>query len=142
MFGSEDGEKFKDKYGFEYQGFLDYVVGRASRIFDEFENKMKEGFKSLWEKFKGTTVGGWIAEKGGAFARDVGGRVKSKFRWAKNRVGRTYYNAVNAINQMRRGRVFNADDLVDELNPGDKVRITGTLKTFREERSGKFKNYI
>ena len=33
------------------------------------------------------------------------------------------------------------DDLVDELNPGDKVRITGTLKTFREERSGKFKNY-
>ena len=34
------------------------------------------------------------------------------------------------------------DDLVDELNPGDKVRVTGTLKTFREERSGKFKNYI
>ena len=29
-----------------------------------------------------------------------------------------------------------------KLNPGDKVRITGTLKTFREERSGKFKNYI
>jgi len=34
------------------------------------------------------------------------------------------------------------DDLVDSLNPGDKVLITGTLKTFREERSGKFKNYI
>ncbi|ADC46442.1 replicative DNA helicase Mcm [Methanobrevibacter ruminantium M1] len=34
------------------------------------------------------------------------------------------------------------DDLVDELSPGDKVRITGTLKTFREEKSGKFKNYI
>ncbi|KZX11000.1 minichromosome maintenance protein MCM [Methanobrevibacter filiformis] len=34
------------------------------------------------------------------------------------------------------------DDLVDALNPGDSVRITGTLKTFREERSGKFKNYI
>ena len=34
------------------------------------------------------------------------------------------------------------DDLLDKLNPGDKVRITGTLKTFREERSGKFKNYI
>ena len=34
------------------------------------------------------------------------------------------------------------DDLVDKLNPGDKVRITGTLKTFREERSGKFKNFI
>lgn len=34
------------------------------------------------------------------------------------------------------------DDLVDKLNPGDKVRVTGTLRTFREERSGKFKNYI
>ena len=34
------------------------------------------------------------------------------------------------------------DDLVDDLNPGDKVRITGTLKTAREERSGKFRNYI
>jgi len=34
------------------------------------------------------------------------------------------------------------DDLVDSLNPGDKVIITGTLKTFKEERSGKFKNYI
>ena len=34
------------------------------------------------------------------------------------------------------------DDLVDGLNPGDSVRITGTLKTFREERSGKFKNFI
>ncbi|WP_297980864.1 minichromosome maintenance protein MCM [uncultured Methanobrevibacter sp.] len=34
------------------------------------------------------------------------------------------------------------DDLVDDLNPGDKVRITGTLKTFREEKSGKFKNFI
>ena len=34
------------------------------------------------------------------------------------------------------------DDLVDELNPGDKVRITGTLKTFREERSGKFKKRL
>ena len=34
------------------------------------------------------------------------------------------------------------DDLVDDLNPGDKVRITGTSKTAREERSGKFRNYI
>ena len=34
------------------------------------------------------------------------------------------------------------DDLVDSINPGDKIRTTGTLKTFREERTGKFKNYI
>jgi len=34
------------------------------------------------------------------------------------------------------------DDLVDSLNPGDNVIITGTLKTFKEDRSGKYKNYI
>lgn len=34
------------------------------------------------------------------------------------------------------------DDLVDTINPGDSIRVTGTLKTFREERTGKFKNYI
>ena len=34
------------------------------------------------------------------------------------------------------------DDLVDQLNPGDKVRITGTLKTIRDERNKKFKTYI
>ncbi|MDR0911541.1 MAG: minichromosome maintenance protein MCM [Methanobrevibacter sp.] len=34
------------------------------------------------------------------------------------------------------------DDLVDTINPGDTVRVTGTLKTFREERTNKFKNYI
>lgn len=34
------------------------------------------------------------------------------------------------------------DDLVDQVNPGDKVRITGILKTTRDKRNGKFKNHI
>ncbi|MCE5214427.1 MAG: minichromosome maintenance protein MCM [Methanobacterium sp.] len=34
------------------------------------------------------------------------------------------------------------DDLVDELTPGDIVRITGHLKTVRDEKTKRFKNYI
>ncbi len=34
------------------------------------------------------------------------------------------------------------DDLVDSLAPGDIVRITGNLKTVRDEKTKRFKNYI
>ncbi len=34
------------------------------------------------------------------------------------------------------------DDLVDELTPGDIVRIIGQLKTVRDEKTKRFKNYI
>jgi replicative DNA helicase Mcm len=34
------------------------------------------------------------------------------------------------------------DDLVDTITPGDIVRITGTLKTVRDEKTKRFKNYI
>jgi replicative DNA helicase Mcm len=34
------------------------------------------------------------------------------------------------------------DDLVDELTPGDIVRITGQLKTVRDEKTKRFRNYI
>jgi replicative DNA helicase Mcm len=34
------------------------------------------------------------------------------------------------------------DDLVDTLTPGDIVKITGTMKTVRDEKTKRFKNYI
>jgi len=34
------------------------------------------------------------------------------------------------------------DDLVDTITPGDIIRITGTLKTVRDEKTKLFKNYI
>ena len=112
MFGTEDGKPLKDKNGFEYKGFLDYVVGRASQMFDELNKKMKDGFKSLWDKFKQTTVGKWVSEKGGAFARNVGGHLKSKYGWAKNRgklaLNRTYGEL---IRRMRRGEVLSAEEV-------------------------------
>ena len=111
MFGTEEGKPLKDKNGFEYKGFLDYVVGRASQMFDELSNKMKNGFKSLWNKFKETTVGKWVTEKGGAFARNVGSRLKSKFGWAKNRGRQALSNTYGRlINKMRRGGVVSADE--------------------------------
>ena len=34
------------------------------------------------------------------------------------------------------------DDLVDTLTPGDIVKITGVMKTVRDEKTKRFKNYI
>ena len=34
------------------------------------------------------------------------------------------------------------DDMVDYFNPGDIVRITGNLKTVRDEKTKRFTNYI
>ncbi|MDD1774087.1 MAG: minichromosome maintenance protein MCM [Methanobacterium sp.] len=44
--------------------------------------------------------------------------------------------------QPRQILVVLEDDLVDELTPGDIVRITGQLKTVRDEKTKRFRNYI
>ncbi len=44
--------------------------------------------------------------------------------------------------QPRQILVVLEDDLVDSLTPGDIVRITGTLRTVRDEKTRRFKNYI
>ncbi len=44
--------------------------------------------------------------------------------------------------QPRQINVILEDDMVDTLAPGDKIRITGVLKTARDERTKKFNNYI
>lgn len=44
--------------------------------------------------------------------------------------------------QPRQINVVLEDDLVDTITPGDIVRITGTLKTVRDEKTKLFKNYI
>jgi replicative DNA helicase Mcm len=44
--------------------------------------------------------------------------------------------------QPRQINVVLEDDLVDTVTPGDIVRITGTLKTVRDEKTKRFKNYI
>jgi replicative DNA helicase Mcm len=44
--------------------------------------------------------------------------------------------------QPRQILVVLEDDLVDTLTPGDIVRITGTLRTVRDEKTRRFKNFI
>ncbi len=44
--------------------------------------------------------------------------------------------------QPRQINVVLEDDLVDMITPGDIIRITGTLKTVRDEKTKLFKNYI
>ncbi|MCK9152294.1 minichromosome maintenance protein MCM [Methanobacterium alcaliphilum] len=44
--------------------------------------------------------------------------------------------------QPRQISVVLEDDLVDTLTPGDIVRITGTLRTVRDEKTRRFKNFI
>lgn len=44
--------------------------------------------------------------------------------------------------QPRQINIVLEDDLVDTLTPGDKIRVTGILKTVRDERTKRFTNYI
>jgi replicative DNA helicase Mcm len=44
--------------------------------------------------------------------------------------------------QPRQINIVLEDDLVDTLTPGDKIRITGILKTVRDDKSKRFTNYI
>ena len=44
--------------------------------------------------------------------------------------------------QPRQINIILEDDLVDTLTPGDKIRITGILKTVRDEKTKRFNNYI
>lgn len=44
--------------------------------------------------------------------------------------------------QPRQINIILEDDLVDTLTPGDKIRITGILKTVRDDKTKRFNNYI
>ncbi|MDO5824792.1 MAG: minichromosome maintenance protein MCM [Methanosphaera sp.] len=44
--------------------------------------------------------------------------------------------------QPRQINIVLEDDLVDTLTPGDKIRITGILKTVRDDKTKRFNNYI
>lgn len=111
FFGDENGETFSDKHGIKYRGFLDYMVNRTSELFDDLTDKLKKGFQTIWDRFKKTKIGGWIDEHGRRFASDVGGRLKDKFQFAKNRASQAWNNTYGSlIARMRRGEVVSAEE--------------------------------
>lgn len=114
FFGDENGDTFSDKHGIKYRGFLDYIVNRTSDIFDDLTDKFKKGFQAIWDRFKKTKVGSWIDEHGRQFASDVGGRLKSKFQFAKNRGSEAINSTYGTlIDRMKQGEVMDADDIAE-----------------------------
>lgn len=149
LFGSPDDKKYRDKNGKEYTGFMQYLVGRASDMFDELKKKLKATFDNLWGKFKETAVGKWITKKGKDFAGAVGQNLRNKGRWLKNRgqdaLDRTYgrlYQSLNAghivdasyASTMRRARQFGAGEAgsgmtAGEEGPVDLDQMTGLYRS-------------
>ena len=138
FFGSPDDKKYRDKNGKEYTGFMQYLVGRASDMFDELKKKLQSTFKSLWDRFAQTKVGGWITKKGKDFAGAVGQNLRNKGRWLKNRgqdaLDRTYgrlYQSLNAghivdasyASTMRRARQFGAGEAGSGMTAGEEGPI-------------------
>lgn len=138
LFGSPDDKKYRDKNGKEYTGFMQYLVGRASDMFDELKKKLKATFDNLWGKFKETAVGKWITKKGKDFAGAVGQNLRNKGRWLKNRgqdaLDRTYgrlYQSLNAghivdasyASTMRRARQFGAGEAGSGMTAGEEGPI-------------------
>lgn len=124
MFGDEENLTFKDKHGIPYTGLLDYMVIRAERIFDDFQERMKKSWDKFTEWFGGTKVGKWVMEKGGNFARGVKNRLGSKFGFIKDRIHRGYNDTYgNLIDHMRGGHIFNADDIQSMVDPDTGIDI-------------------
>lgn len=138
LFGSPDDKKYRDKNGKEYTGFMQYLVGRASDMFDELKKKLQSTFKSLWDRFAQTKIGGWITKKGKDFAGAVGQNLRNKGRWLKNRgqdaLDRTYgrlYQSLNAghivdasyASTMRRARQFGAGEAGSGMTAGEEGPI-------------------
>ena len=109
MFGTPEGESFRDKHGLEYRGFLEYLVARAGEVFDDFKDKMKATWQKFSEWFKNTKAGRWLTEKGGQFARDTKDALKRKFGYAKGAVRESWDNTYGRIAEsIRQGRLVDA----------------------------------
>lgn len=109
MFGTPEGESFRDKHGLEYRGFLDYLVGRASEIFDDFKDKMKSAWQKFDEWFKKTKVGSWIHERGKQFVSDTRDALKRKFGVVKGYLKDSWDSTYGRIAEsLRQGQLVDA----------------------------------
>ncbi len=83
-----------------------------------------------------------------ALCQECGGRSfrilqeESEFLDTQNTKVQEPLENLSGGEQPRQINVVLEDDLVDTVTPGDVVRITGTMKTVRDEKTKRFHNYI
>lgn len=83
-----------------------------------------------------------------ALCQECGGRSfrilqeESQFLDTQNTKVQEPLENLSGGEQPRQINVILEDDLVDTVTPGDVVRITGTMKTIRDEKTKRFHNYI
>ncbi|EKF85393.1 minichromosome maintenance protein MCM [Methanobacterium formicicum] len=83
-----------------------------------------------------------------ALCQECGGRSfrilqeESEFLDTQNTKVQEPLENLSGGEQPRQINVILEDDLVDTVTPGDVIRITGTMKTVRDEKTKRFHNYI
>jgi len=83
-----------------------------------------------------------------ALCQECGGRSfrilqeESEFLDTQNTKVQEPLENLSGGEQPRQINVVLEDDLVDTVTPGDVIRITGTMKTVRDEKTKRFHNYI
>jgi len=124
---------------------VDGIIRKANEIRPRIINAMFE-CRSCMRLHEVSQKSNMISEP--ALCNDCGGRsfrlLQEESEFLDTQTARLQEPLENLSGgeQPRQINVILEDDLVDEVTPGDIIRITGTLKTVRDEKTKLFKNFI
>ncbi|WP_429222929.1 minichromosome maintenance protein MCM [Methanobacterium oryzae] len=124
---------------------VDGIVRKANEIRPRIVNAMFE-CRSCMRLHEVPQKSNLISEP--ALCNDCGGRSfrllqeESEFLDTQTTKLQEPLENLSGGEQPRQINVVLEDDLVDSITPGDIIRITGTLKTVRDEKTKLFKNYV
>ncbi|WP_414470582.1 minichromosome maintenance protein MCM [Methanobacterium sp. ACI-7] len=124
---------------------VDGIIRKANEIRPRIVNAMFE-CRSCMRLHEVEQKSNMISEP--ALCQDCGGRSfrllqeESEFLDTQTTKLQEPLENLSGGEQPRQINVVLEDDLVDTITPGDIIRITGTLKTVRDEQTKLFKNYI
>lgn len=124
---------------------VDGIVRKANEIRPRIVNAMFE-CRSCMRLHEVPQKSNMIGEP--ALCNDCGGRSfrllqeESEFLDTQTTKLQEPLENLSGGEQPRQINVVLEDDLVDSITPGDIIRITGTLKTVRDEKTKLFKNYL
>lgn len=124
---------------------VDGIIRKANEIRPRIVNAMFE-CRSCMRLHEVPQKSNLISEP--ALCNDCGGRSfrllqeESEFLDTQTAKVQEPLENLSGGEQPRQINVVLEDDLVDEVTPGDIIRITGILKTVRDDKTKLFKNYI